>query len=98
MRQFATGTVVGTGAAINVNLGWQPDYIEVANITDGNIIDRWYAGMAPGTSMTSSAGVAPRAANGLSLFAGDTASAKGFTIGSGISTAGKTLAYIAQRV
>lgn len=31
-----SGFIHGTGAAINVELGWIPDYVRIFNITDGN--------------------------------------------------------------
>jgi hypothetical protein len=91
------GTVVGTGAAINVSVGFKPEYIKVVNITDGTQVDEWFTGMADGASIQTNLAVAPRAANGLTPNDGNNAVAKGFTIGSGISTAGKTLAWIAKR-
>lgn len=36
--QVATGFLRGTGAALNVPLGWVPDYVKVVNLTDGNKI------------------------------------------------------------
>lgn len=35
---FATGEVVGTGAAINVSVGWVPRRVEVYNVTDGDTV------------------------------------------------------------
>lgn len=35
---FATGNVVGTGAALNVSVGFVPRRVEVYNATDGDII------------------------------------------------------------
>lgn len=35
MQQFAQGFVYGTGAALNVSLGWIPDRVEFFNVTDG---------------------------------------------------------------
>ncbi len=36
--QVANGFLRGTGAAINVELGWIPDYVEIINLTDGDKI------------------------------------------------------------
>lgn len=96
-QQIVTGTTTGTGAAINIPLGFKPTYIEVANVTDGDTIDKWWSGMTAGTSLTVSTGVATRGSNGLSQYAGTTSAGEGFTIGSGISESGKTLAYVAMR-
>lgn len=38
MKQFISGETVGNGAAINVELGWIPDRVEVVNATDGDKI------------------------------------------------------------
>jgi glucose/arabinose dehydrogenase len=97
MKAMMTGTVVGTGAAITVPLGFTPDYVKVFNITDADQYDEWMAGMAEGTSIQTNTAVATRATNGISLFAGSTSVAKGFVIGSGISESGKTLGYVAMR-
>lgn len=36
MESFKSGEAVGNGAAINVELGWIPDRVEVYNATDGD--------------------------------------------------------------
>ncbi len=36
--QYAGGFIRGTGAAVNVELGWVPDFVEVINLTDGDKI------------------------------------------------------------
>ena len=36
--QVATGFIRGTGAAINVELGWIPDFVQIINLTDGDKI------------------------------------------------------------
>ena len=36
--QVATGFLRGTGAAINVELGWIPDWVRIINLTDGDDI------------------------------------------------------------
>lgn len=36
--QVASGFLRGTGAAINVELGWIPDFVQVINLTDGDKI------------------------------------------------------------
>jgi hypothetical protein len=95
--QVMSGSTTGTGAVINIELGWIPDHVRVANITDTDTIDDWWSSMADGTSLTTTTAVATRATNGISPYAGDTTHKKGFTIGSGISESGKTLAWVAMR-
>ncbi len=34
--QVAAGFLRGTGAAINVELGWIPDFVQIVNLTDGD--------------------------------------------------------------
>jgi len=46
MESFKSGYLVGNGAAINVQIGWIPDRVEVYNHTDGNkittaFLDTW---------------------------------------------------------
>lgn len=36
---FKSGFVYGTGAALNVQLGWIPDRVEITNVTDGDVIN-----------------------------------------------------------
>lgn len=94
--QTRVGKVTGTGAAIAINLGWVPDYVRIVNITDADTIDEWFAdGSAAGTAVSTTTAVAARSSNGITIL--DTSTAKGFTIGSGISESGKVLGYVAHR-
>lgn len=43
MTVFA-GFIHGTGAALNLELGFIPDYVEVTNLTDGDIVQRGWPG------------------------------------------------------
>lgn len=97
LPNFITGTVTGTGAAINVPLGFVPDYVRVVNVTDADQIDEWFSGMTDGTSIQTNTAVAARASNGISAYAGSVSVAPGFTIGSGISETAKVLRYFAAR-
>lgn len=45
MDQVRTGFIRGTGAAVNVSLGWIPEYVKVVNATDGDV---FYAGFPAG--------------------------------------------------
>jgi len=42
MECFKTGVTVGNGAAINIELGWIPDLVEVYDGTDGTSVTRCY--------------------------------------------------------
>lgn len=37
-NQVTIDSVLGTGSAINVSLGWIPDYVAVYNMTDGDLL------------------------------------------------------------
>jgi hypothetical protein len=38
------GALLGTGAAINVELGFIPDHVKIVNLTDGDLITEWFRG------------------------------------------------------
>lgn len=104
--QVRVDTVEGTGAAINIELGWIPDYVRIINVEDGDTIHEWFRGMGAGDAIkainvvdnaTSGAnGLALISANGIDTYSADDAE-DGFTIGTDISESGKTLRYIAMR-
>lgn len=98
--EIKTGTFTGTGAAIDFELGWVPDYVLVENITDGDESFAWYAGMTNGHALKTAAdgtktritsnGVTPRNPTNFS-------GKKGFTAGTALSENGKLFGYIAIR-
>jgi len=93
------GIVTGTGANLNVSLGFVPDYVRLVNITDGNVVAEWFEGQTEGTSTRDAAAtLAPAAApNGIATYLGSNTQPRGFTIGSGLSVSGKQLGYLAIR-
>lgn len=105
--QFKSGSVAGAGAAINVSLGWTPDYVKVFNITDGTIAYEWTSDMAAASAIrsqnvvdnatTGNGSLTAINANGITAFAGSLTAAPGFTIGSAIAVNGKTLSWVAFR-
>lgn len=105
--QIRKGAVAGAGAAINVPVGWVPDYVKVFNITDGTIAYEWTPDMGEGyafrsqnvvdNATTGNGSLGIINANGISTFAGSGTQAKGFTIGSAIAVAGKNLVWVAFR-
>jgi hypothetical protein len=100
MRQMITGTTEGTGAALTIETGFVPDYIEVINTEDGDRIDKWFTGMADDTSIAivGNAGPVLNAADGITPYAGTRGGdGAGFTLGTDISENGKTLHYVAFR-
>jgi len=108
-----TGTVEGTGSAINIELGWIPDYVKVFNYDDaGSLFPtiEWWKGMPDASGLktlrvvdSGSTGNASQnriTSNGISAYSGVAgANAKGFTIGadSDLNVSEETLYYIAIR-
>jgi hypothetical protein len=103
------GTYEGTGAAINIELGFVPEYVRVVNAEDGDAAWEWFAGMTDGHAIaynaieddgtTGNAAIAPITSNGVSDLVGDrtTPLRPGFTVGTALSESGKTFRYIAMR-
>lgn len=93
-----TGTITGTGAAVNTSLGWVPDFVIIFNATDGDVVDFWHRSMTTLTSVKIDTAAATRAASdGIAVYAGSTTATPGFTIGAGISENAKVLYYLACR-
>lgn len=107
-----TGTVEGTGAAINIKIGFVPDYVKVFNYDDdGSLFPtlEWWRGMSDGHALKTSSiaddGTTANkssekiTADGISEYAGDRDNAPGFTIGtdSDVNVDGETLYYLAVR-
>ena len=111
--QFKTGTVEGTGSAINVEIGFQPDRVVLYNIDDaGSLSPRleWNVGMGDdaGWKMLTIADNGTDGVNssehitsdGVSQYAGSqAANSEGFTIGadSDINASGETIVWEAYR-
>ena len=94
----AVGSYTGTGAAINVAIGFTPAYVKVWNDTDRDEYWEWCTGMAAGTAIATSTAVATLASNGITAYAGASGTTSaGFTAGSSLSESGKTFRYVAFR-
>lgn len=109
--QVKTGSVEGTGAAINVQLGFVPDYVKCFNYDDAGGLAptiEWWNGMTNGHGLktlktvdsgaTGNASSAKITANGISAYSAADA-AKGFTIGADadLNAAAETIFYVAFR-
>lgn len=107
-----TGTVTGTGAAINVSLGWQPDYVKVMNIADAGNLDpiiEWTSDMPAAAGMkflrivdnatTANKSHAYVTSNGITAYAGSASAGEGFTIGADadLNATGEKIVWIAMR-
>lgn len=96
--QIKTGTFTGTGAALAVSLGFVPDFIMLANKTDGNLVAIWTSDMAAGTGIDIlvTTGTGSNVANGITPYPGTEADAgPGFTAGTDYSLAAKQYVYVA---
>lgn len=95
------GSYTGNGAAINIELGFIPEYVLIENATDGDANWKWFAGMAAGSALQQVAAGAKSliTANGVSPLPGDrtTPRREGFTVGTVLSETGKVHRYLAMR-
>ena len=97
--QTHVGTVEGTGAAINIPIGFQPDYVRVVNVESADTME-WFRGMANASGIkTVAAGTKTLpVANGISALNSKT-SGEGFVIGADadVNVAGETIRFFATR-
>lgn len=101
VQNFASGTQDGTGAAINIEIGWQPDHMVVQNIeaTDFARLE-WYKGMDAANAIKTVTSTKSKITSlGLSLYAGSTSAQQGFTIGADtdVNVSGEALTWCAWR-
>ena len=90
------GSYTGTGAAINVELGFVPLFLIVFNRTDGDLVGLWTPGLGAGKAVDIAAAAAANAANGFTAYAGAAGTASvGFTAGTDYSASAKVYDYIA---
>lgn len=94
-----TGSYTGTGAAVNVSLGFIPDYVRVINRTDKDAGMTAFRRSDTGAfeNTAEGAALAPQASNGISAFAGSASAPMGFTAGTAVSVNGKVYDYVAMR-
>jgi hypothetical protein len=91
-ENVATGYLVGTGAALNVSLGWIPRIVRVINLTDGDvenvgILDKMIAFTSGGTNT-------PVAGNTITgITSGATAKIKQVVLLSGTYAAGNAVGF-----
>jgi hypothetical protein len=99
--QIKVGSYTGTGAAINVSIGFVPDFVLLTNATDGDIAAMWFNGMSAGTAIdiataAQTTGTITNAADGITAYAGTRAGVgAGFTVGTDYSENAKVMRYIA---
>ena len=96
VAEVRMGTYEGTGAAINIELGFIPDRVEIINTEDSDAAWIWHRSMGDGKAQALGT-LASVAANGVSAYEGDASAALGFTIGTALSESGKTFSWHASR-
>lgn len=101
MNEIKTGTYEGTGAAVTLELGFVPDYIEVINTEDGDEVFKWWNGLTAAHAIKianhDTAQVSRITSNGVTANAGDEDTSAGVTLGTALSEDGKTYHYVAVR-
>ncbi len=102
MNTVKVGTYTGTGAAINIELGFIPDYVRIINATDGDISWEWFYGMGAGdafqTANHASAQQSLITSNGVDAYVPtDFTNNPGFTVGTSLSESAKVFYYVATR-
>ena len=103
MARVKVGTYTGTAAAINIAIGWTPDYVLVWNATDGDAKWEWFNGLGAADALaTANHDTAQQSlitSNGIDAYTGSAVSgseaAVGFTVGTALSESAKVFRYIA---
>lgn len=87
------GSVPGTGAAINVVLGFKPDYVEVVNSVTGSMLRRFrgFTGLKEVVAGTVTV------AAGLTDYSGPTGDGFTIPVDAQVNINGNTISYIAIR-
>lgn len=95
--QGKRGKFTGTGAILNVPLGFIPDLVLIINVTDGTSVEFFINDTtAPTGSVDIDTTAGPVTdAGGITAYAGDSSNAKGFTVDAGNSVSGKVYRYVA---
>ena len=103
MKDTVTGTVEGTGSAINISVGFVPSYVKVQNIDSATIESmEWWNNMPDANAIkragTSSPAFSKLTSNGISPYDVATA-ADGFTIGADadVNASAETIVWLAVR-
>ncbi len=101
-NNIASGKVAGTGAALNVSIGFKPRVVRLMNVAAGGVVSiDWNSDMGAGTGFkrAQNGDASQLAANGVTQYAGDETHTEGFTIGADadMNVAAEDIHYIAYR-
>ncbi len=102
MKNALTGTVEGTGVAINVQVGFVPSYVMVHNYDSADMDTlEWFSGMTDGHAFKTTGSTRSKStSNGISAYAGtEGGEGRGFTIGADgdVNAADETIYWLAVR-
>lgn len=90
--RFRSGVYAGTGASLDIEVGFIPEFVILTNVTDGDIVTLWFDGMAAASSIDIGAAAAGNTAGSTDRFAG-TAAAKGQGFSTGIDNSESAKVY-----
>lgn len=101
MSVVTGGTYEGTGAAINLEIGFIPDYAMIVNAEDGDILWHWFNGMGAGDAVQitnhADTQVSLITSNGVTSYdPADLTNPVGLTVGTTLSESGKTYYWRAE--
>lgn len=96
------GSYTGTGAALNIQIGFVPDYVRIWNATDGDACWEWFNGMGASDALQSVNNASTQfsliTSNGVDAYnPSNYSNSPGFTVGTALSESGKTFRYVAIR-
>lgn len=96
------GTYVGTGAAINIEIGFTPDYAMFVNAEDGDVLWHWFNGMGAGDAIQvtnhADTQLSLITSNGVTAYdPADFSNTIGLTVGTTLSETDKTYYWRAER-
>lgn len=97
----ATGSVEGTGAAINVSIGFVPRYVKIYNYDDDGSAApsmEWFSGMTDAHGLKNTTDTQEKVTTGgISEYDGSSSASTGFSIGtdSDLNADGETIFYVA---
>ena len=101
MNSFATATQDGTGASIDIELGWVPDHVIVQNIEAADIGKlEWFKGMTAGHAIKRVTSTSSAITSlGITQLSSPSSGAKGFRIGADtdVNVSGEALTWLAWR-
>ena len=96
--QIQIGVISGNASTIIVRCGFVPDYVEIVDTTNRNLVAKWFSNMAAASAVKLDASsMGTLTSGGISSVSGDDDEAAGFKIGVTLSVSAAQLGYVAMR-